>query len=326
VVRKSNTVIQGAGPETVFLFKPAFPQVHCVNDRAFTTPCDAGNTPRRRIAGPIAVGDKVFGASDDVSDLHPGDWLIITEKDRMPGEVVAIDWAQVASVSGSSVQVQTPFRTAFPNARTWDPDHSGLGFFKLPQLVEGAQFRNFTVVVPDSGQGAPGISVFAAQHTLIENVTVQDRNGQALYSYLSQDLTVSKSSGDSGKTLNEFAATVGTGFFQVTKNSVPSSLDAGIYLLAGVHDGTLTGNSISFVQSSNAAANPGNAIGILARGIQRVTVTNNDLAGGAGAGSMGISVGADYYLDVPISSSGNMIVPNDFGAAWGADYDPTNVL
>jgi len=153
VVGKSNTVIQGAGPETVFLFKPALPQVHCVNDRAFTTPCDAGNTPRRRIAGPIAVGDKGFGASDDVSDLHPGDWLIITGNDRIPGEVVAIDWAQVASISGSSVQVQTPFRTAFPNARTWDPDHSGLGFFKLPQLVEGAQFRNFTVVAPDSGQG-----------------------------------------------------------------------------------------------------------------------------------------------------------------------------
>ena len=318
-----------------------------MNDRAFTTPCDAGNAPRRRIAGPISVGDKVFGASDDVSDLHSGDWLVITEKDRMPGEVVAIDWAQVASVSGSSVQVQTPFRTAFPNARAWDPDHSGLGFFKLPQLVEGAQFRNFTVVVPDSGQGAPGISVFAAQHTLIDKVTVQDRNGQALYSYLSQDLTVSQSSGDSGKTLNEFAATVdlklendtflsagdvglgldfGTGFFQVTNNNVPSSRDAGMYLLAGVHDGILTGNSISFVQSSSAAANSGNAIGILARGIQRVTVTNNDLAGGAGAGSMGISVGADYYLDVPIPSSGNMIVPNDFGAAWGADYDPTNVL
>ena len=160
-------------------------------------------------------------------------------------------------------------------------------------------------------------------------------------------MTVSQSSGDSGKTLNEFAATVdlklendtflsagdvglgldfGTGFFQVTKNNVPSSRDAGMYLLAGVHDGILTGNSISFVQSSTAAANSGNAIGILARGIQRVTVTDNDLAGGAGAGSMGISVGADYDLDVPIPSSGNMIVPNDFGAAWGADYDPTNVL
>lgn len=37
VLRKSNTVIQGSGPGTIFVFKPGLPQVQCANDRAFTT-------------------------------------------------------------------------------------------------------------------------------------------------------------------------------------------------------------------------------------------------------------------------------------------------
>jgi hypothetical protein len=56
VVRKSGTVIEGAGPQTVFVFKPSGPIAHCVNDRAFTTPCDVADTPRRQIANAIAGG------------------------------------------------------------------------------------------------------------------------------------------------------------------------------------------------------------------------------------------------------------------------------
>jgi hypothetical protein len=339
VVRNSNTVIQGAGPETVFVFQPTLPQVHCVNDRAFTTSCDAGDVPRRQITGPIAAGDDSFTASGDVSDLHFGDWLIIDEKDRMDGDVIDVDWAQVASATGNIVTVQSPFRTAFSNVREWNPDHSGLGFVKVPQLIEGVQFRNFTILVPDSGQNAPGISVFAAQRTLIEGVTAQDANGQALYSYLAKDLMIENSYGHCGQSENEFAATVdlklngntfsadsplalglefGTGFFQVTGNTVPSSVGYGMWILDGVHDGTVTNNTIAFVRSS------GNGIGILVRGTQRVDITNNYLAGGAGAASVGISIGPQYYADLPIPSTANTITPNRFGNSWAQDYDPTN--
>jgi len=288
---------------------------------------------------PIAIGDRSFAASGDVSDLHSGDWLIVEEQDRKAGDAVVVDWAQVAFTSGNTVEVEAPFRTAFPDAREWDPNHSGLGFFKVPKLVEGVQFRNLTIVVPDSGQGAPGICVFAAQHTLVENITVQDPDGQALYSYLAKDVTVSNSHGNGGQILNEFGATVdlrldsntfgstedagvgldfGTGFFQVIGNNVPSSGDIGLYLLIGIHDGTVTGNSISYVNST------GNAVGILARGTQRVSITDNYLAGGAGANSVGLSIAPQYDLDVTIPSLDNTIAPNSFGPSWGVDYDPTD--
>src|SRR5438034_1330211 len=103
VVSKSNTVIQGVGPDTVFVFEPTLPQSHCINDRAFTTPCDIVRTTRREIIGPIAVGAESFVAADDVSDLNSGDWLIIEEIDRNVGDVVVVDWAQVRSVIGNRI-------------------------------------------------------------------------------------------------------------------------------------------------------------------------------------------------------------------------------
>ncbi len=345
VVSKNNTIIQGVGPETVFVFQPTLPQIHCANDRVFTTPCDVLTTVRRHILGPIAVGAESFVAAGDVSDVNPGDWLIIEEIDRKAGDVVNIDWAQVESVAGNSVGVQAPFRTAFPNVREWDPEFSGLGFYKIPQLLEGLQLRNLKIVVPDSGQNAAGISVFAALHTLIDNVTVQNSHGQPLYSYISKDLTILNSNGAGEQVLNEFAATVdlrldnnsfscdrgaglgldfGTAFFQVTRNLVPSSLNSGMYLLFGVHDGSITDNSISFVRISEATGNQDFAVGLLARGTQRVQIIDNYLAGGAGATSIGISIGPAYGLDSPIPSLGNTVFPNLFGSQWGTDYDPSN--
>ncbi len=325
VVRKSHTVIQGAGRGTTFVFKPSLPQVHCFNDRAFTTPCNVADGAGRQIAGSIALGSSSFEASDYVDDLRSGDWLLVEEKDSEPSEVVIIDWAQVASASGNTVVVRTPFRTAFPDSRPWEPGHSGLGFLVMPKLVGGVQFRDFTVLVPDSGFDAPGISVFAAQNTVIHNVEVHDANGQPLYSYLSQGLTVTNSRGYGDRVLNEFAATVdlrirnstfssndaalgldfGTGFFEVERNTVPASVNIGMYLLDGVHDGTVTRNSIQFVRSS------GSAVGMLARGTQRVTVVNNYLEGGEGRASLGISIGSAYDgLSQPIFSFGNVVTSN----------------
>jgi hypothetical protein len=235
-----------------------------------------------------------------------------------------------------------PFRTAFPNTHLWVPGSSGLGFLLLSPLVEGVQFRDLTIVGPDSGFGAPGISVFAAKDTVIDHVEVQDADGQPLYSYLSQGLTVTHSSGVGDKVLNEFAATVdltvsdssfsasndaalgidfGTGFFEIVSNKVPSSSNIAMYLLDGVHDGAVQCNSIQFVRTMSAAS----AVGILARGTQRATVANNYLEGGEGLATIGISIGpADGGLDQPIISFGNIVTPNWFGPLWAMDYDPTN--
>jgi hypothetical protein len=339
VVRKSNTIIKGAGPKTVFVFKPTTPEEHCGNDRAFTTPCDVVDTGRRRISSPIAIGDNRFTTADRVDNLHSGDWLIVMDMDQKAGDVVKIDWAQVDTASENTVVVRSPFRIAFPNERPWDPHHSGLGFYVLPQLVEGVQFRDFKVVVPDIGRNTPGISLFAAKDSVIDNVEVQCPSGQPLYSYLSKGLTLTNARGYGGKVLSELAATVdlkvkgntfsansaavgldfGTGFFELQENVIPSSLNSGIYLLYGVHDGEVSGNSIEEVKSD------GQATGILARGTQNVSIVNNSLNGPHAPTSVGISIGPAYDLEHPIPSSGNTVTPNTFGPGWSTDYDPTNV-
>ena len=174
---------------------------------------------------------------------------------------------------------------------------------------------------------------------MIEDVEVHDSDGQPLYSYLSEGLMVKRSHGSGGKVLNEFAATVdltvqnstfesneaalgldfGTGFFLITGNQVPASENIGMYLLDGVHDGTVSGNLIDLVRSSNSA------IGMLARGTANVNIVGNYLQGGEGPVSIGLSIGPAYTLDEPILSSGNTVSPNWFGPCWTMEYDPTNL-
>src|ERR1700730_7286242 len=72
VIRKSGTVIQGTGAGTVFRYRSSAIREHCANERVFTTPCGINDAPPRRIADPIALGDRSFSAVGDVSDLQPG--------------------------------------------------------------------------------------------------------------------------------------------------------------------------------------------------------------------------------------------------------------
>jgi len=342
VIRNSNTIIQGSGPQTVFVYNPSSIRTHCKNDRAFTTPCDVSENPVRQILGQIAAGDTAFKANEDASDLHQGDWLIVTERDAKVDSFVTIDWARVESTDGQLVTLQIPFRTSFPNSHAWIAGKAGLGFRRMPQVVEGTQFRDFSIRVPQGGLGsfAPGISIFAALHTLVDNVIVDDYVAQPLYSYLSKDVTIINSSGLGHSVLNEFAATVdltlennifgnndgpalglnlGTAFFSVTDNTLPVSRNIGLYLMLGVHDGFVSGNMIAHVASSS------DSTGILAWGTQNVQIIDNYLEGGDGLKSLGISVRNSQSLaDVSIPSIGNLFEPNEFGAGWYSDYDPGN--
>jgi hypothetical protein len=339
VIRSSNTVIQGAGPQTVFQYKATSVTTHCVNDRVFTTPCDFDDKPPRRIANSISIGDRDFSATDDVSDLQPGDWLLVTDIDSVIGDRVAADWMQVDSLTDHVVQVREPFRTAFTNARAWDPGHSGLGFQRMVPLVQGTQFRNFNISVPDAGQraGAVGISVFGALHTTIDHVISDSFNAPPLYSYLSKDLTITESQGTGHRALNEFAATVdltirgsrfgeevglgldlGTGFFEVSGNSIELSNNFGAYLMYGVHNGTFGDNNIAFVNSSSSGYS---AVGIMAWGTQNIDVSSNFLAGGAGAQSTGISV-RSAKGEIEIQSVHVRLIGNTFGSRWVRDYEP----
>jgi len=336
VIRQSNTIIQGAGPQTVFQFEARAVKEHCANDRVFTTPCETYfGQPARRIAGAIAIGDRAFSAADDASDVEPGDWLLITDRDSVVGDVVAVDWVQVESVSAARVSVRTPFRAAFANARAWRPGVSGLGFRRMAPLIQNIEFRNFNLFVPPDSS-AVGISVIAALNTTIDHVLADSFDGQPLYSYVSKELSITNSEGRGHGVLSEFAATVdlsvhgnrfseadaaavgidlGTAFFDVSNNSLDMSRNLGAYLLYGVHDGSFSENTLGFVSSA------GNAFGILAWGTQRVSISNNYLAGGEGLKSTGISV-RSYAGEVPIPSIDVALSGNTFGSEWALDYEP----
>jgi hypothetical protein len=246
IIRNSNTVMQGEGPQTFFEFQSSKPPVACENDRVFTTPCEIINQPPRRITSAISIGDQSFNATDNVSDLQPGDWLIISENDQVIGDIITIDWVQVRSVAGLVVNVQQPFRTAFSVKRHWDPGRSGLGFRKVIKLVENIAFRDFSISVTNAGTGtsAACISVFAALHTMIDHIEADSFDKQTLYSYIPKDLTITNSSGTGHNQLSEFAATVdltlrgnrfskeesagvgldlGTAFFDVVDNTLETS-------------------------------------------------------------------------------------------------------
>jgi hypothetical protein len=111
-ITKSDTVITGAGAQTVFDYMPTpMAQIqHCKNDRVFTTPCAFDDPPPRRVGAAIAVGDTSFLATDaaDVADLAPGEWILINDYDSVIGDRVAVDWEQVQSVDGLTVNVDPP--------------------------------------------------------------------------------------------------------------------------------------------------------------------------------------------------------------------------
>lgn len=346
IILHSNSIVQGSGPGTIFIFRPTPPFKECWNDRAFTTACDSfynGTTgqyvKRQRISAPIAIGDQSFQTATQATNLHPGNWIVITERDSVLRDVVAIDWMQVKSVSGHTVQVAKPFRVAFPDTHSWNPVFSGLGFFKVANPVQNVQLRDFTLYVPNAGRNMSAISVYTARHVLVENLNVRDDNGQALYSFQSQDVTFRNCVAYSGPGLSEFASTtdltvtgnvfsshgdagfgldLGTGFFDVRNNQVTSSMNSGIYALYGVHDGTIEDNKVAAVSASQNRS----AVGILLRGTQRVTVTNNTLSGGQGPLSVGLSVDP-AQAELPIPSIGNIVSPNVFGN-WTMDYSPSN--
>jgi hypothetical protein len=185
-----------------------------------------------------------------------------------------------------------------------------------------------------------GISIFGAMNVTIDNVSVENHNGQPLYVYLSKGVTIENSQGTGGAVLSEFASSVdimirnnqfsstagagfgldmGLGFFSVSQNWVKQSANSGIYLLYGVHDGTLSYNQVAHVDNTVPG---GSAVGILVRGSQNVAITNSSLLGGAGPMSIGISVGS-HMGDLLEPNIGNTFDGNTIGGfATAIQSDP----
>jgi hypothetical protein len=340
----SGTVLQGNGSSTVIDFTPppAAQVKGCYTDRALSTNCGFSTEFPQQIWANIQKGDTSFVAAnaDDAAALVPGDWVYIAAWDPGISDAIAhtayatiADWAQVASVEGTTVNVVTPFRQAFITSIPFESQPGGavgggISFQKVIPL-SGITIQDLTITVDANGNGTGastnanvvGLVVVGTQGTLVQNVTVNATDGRGLYSESSKGATFSNVTVN-GKQLDEFAETVdltitgctfavsdapaigldlGTAFFKIENNTVKQSSGAGFYALYNVHDGSITGNTIAKVSNGASAR----SLGIFLYGSPNISVTGNTLEGGEGPSNTGILAEGDSKAQLPEPSTGD---------------------
>jgi len=331
----SRGVINGHGR---VVFAPQGTLTGGSNDRLFYVTSQEGHP--LPITGPIAKGATSFRAQDasDAATLSPGDWVIITEMDAVAGDNVYVDWMEVSAVDGTVVRTAAPFRMAFPNARPWagPPKHWGLSFRKVISITSNITIRDITIIIPKIVQerhNVIGIHTRDTLGTVISNVRCLNASGNCFGSYMDKGL-IFQDNKMNGSVYPEFAGDVdatisrnrvnepdedlslpgpptsggfeidfGTGFSNVTENSVGPSRQTCIALLTGVHDTVITGNTCGVVTFGSGAAC------ILSRGGYRISVSENTCMGASQAGR-GIDFGDVPNLTAPILSDGNRIFNN----------------
>ncbi len=296
------------------------------NDRAFLLHNDEGFSETHLIAGKIPIGSGSFISANqnDTLNLTDGDWLLVQETDPGLGEIMAIDWVQVESVSSGVcgdhcvVRVQRPFRTAFLNNHI----PSTLSFRKISNYIHDVGLRCNGAIIQSSQakMGTPGVAVGVVRGALVDGCVVSMANGQALFSYRGADVVFRNNRViRSGSAASEFAATVdlsldgnsfdnegpandnavktstsalsidfGTAFFNVIGNRFISGSDIMMEILYGVHDGVISGNVWSWTGIAGLSVGQG----VSAIGTQRVLFAGNVLDGGStGAGNTGNAAG-----------------------------------
>lgn len=301
-----------------------------VDDRAFAI-AETGTATFRAITGAIALGALTFTATllASVTDLVAGDWLVVQETDAgVANTAVFCDWVQVQAVNTGSGVVTTmnPFRMAFPGS------HNTVQFHRVATLVNNVTFRDVNIVSTDAVNALPCLTVgIGAKATVLTGCTFQGIKGQAITTYLNNDLKVLGCHLWDGEVASEFAGVTdlvisgctvgriditaftsgfsldfGTAFFSVYGNQIVNSGNIAIQLVSGVHDGAIFGNMIGYVRDAGIT----NALGISSLGTQRVQIFGNEFDGGAGASSTAIALGDTTVLTPNIVSSDNKIGPN----------------
>lgn len=336
-IQTSNTTVDGNGATLLF-----DPSDAVTNDRAIAIMGVTGSSGRA-ITGAIAKGAASFVATGSAADLVANDWLIVQETGDAMLDPYYVDWVQVASVAGSTVTLQAPFRMAFPGT------HSTVTFSRASRIVKNIAVRNLTITSP-STSFVVGLTIGAfARQVTIDNcdIHLDATTGRAITTYLAADLTIT----NNRLAGTELAAVVdlvvaentfeilglpvaasgkaveldfGTGFFVVANNRMVTTANIGVELIYGVHNGTVTGNQISWVTDAGI----GQGSGIVGLGNQYITYTGNSLDGGtAGAGGTGLSLAADTTPTPNIASVGNFVSGNvitnfntPLGPVQAADY------
>lgn len=325
------------------IFAPTGALTGGVNDR-FLYIKSAEATPIRLAAGAIAKGATSFtaNAAGDVSSWAKGDWLILCERDAAFGDCLYVDWVQVSSIASATVNILTPFRMAFPNARTWNVSGSpaacttagpcGLSARKVTGITS-ATLRDFHVIIPNIPGGISGVVTRDTRGVVIDNVTIDDASGNSLATYLDQGLRLNTlhinnvlsseiagtvdfsisglQSQMVGTALNGFAVPtatcltidIGSGFGTFANSNCGPAPDSSIFLNGGIHDLTVNGNHVGWVKGTN----PGGAIECIA--CYRVVYSANVLDGGGGS-SVGIGFLDSGAYTVTVNSDSNQAIGN----------------
>lgn len=320
------------------IFAPQGTLTGGTNDRFFYVTSREGHPSP--IAGPIQKGATSFRVKDPsaAAALSAGDWVIVTEMDSVAGDVVYVDWMEVAAVEGDVVRTAKPFRMAFPNARPYEgpPKHFGLTFRKVGPITSNITIRDITIIIPKIVQEKHGLVAIDTRDTrgmVISNVSCQDNSGNCFAGYMDDSMTFIDNNLN-GTVYSEFAGAInanisrnhvnepnkelslsgppttggleidfGTAFSAVEANVSGPSRQVCLMFVPGVHDTVISGNTCDLVTFGSGAAC------ILARGGYRLTITKNVCKGATGAGK-GIDVGDATNLRAPILSDGNVVLNN----------------
>jgi hypothetical protein len=334
----SNLVVRGEGASSTLLFFPTGVPKATFNDRAFYIESTvAPESTIRQTA--IAAGAVTIELADRAiaSGLRVGQWLVVSERDRVANEIVAIDWVQIDKVASPVVELRHPFRTDF--GRTRGSDGTAIEYRAVTGLLHDVELRDFRLVQGSVSRSVAGITVGMALRTRIRNVLIDNARGNGFAIYRAKDVSLDGIAVvNAPEQANEIAASVdvrmtnstlgfertewnkgtmpstavlnidfGTAFFAITGNSLNAAGNIAVMMLEGVHDGVFASNSIGWVRDAGIGLGQGLSL----RGAQRVIVRGNSFAGGdRGQGNTCIGVEDSKALAHPIPSADNSISDN----------------
>ena len=265
---------------------------------------------------PAAIGAMSIISSAGASHVSTGTQIEIIECDGSDcsiGMPLFVDFATVASVSGSTITFVEPLKVAFSGT------HGQIQLATFVPVANGG-VMNLSIITNHPAVQQVGLYNYATQNFKADNVAVSS-TGDPLYAQEVDHFHVAGSTFSSTIQESELAAVVvgdisnssfgypvaasgsggllldaGTGFLQLPNDYIAGD-DIALQLTYGTHDLTVSGCTVPFT--------PGIGDAILLQGAYNIRVNSCSLLGGAGYGV----ITEDQSLTTPLYSQNNTIGP-----------------
>src|SRR6266566_1918280 len=357
----SDWTMSGFGSKSHIVYLPVTPLSTGVNGSTFFV--QSNFSSRRQIANAISIGATSFtlSQSSDGTDLVPNDYLVIADGDPNAAgvgssEKVNYDMVQVQSVSGTTVNVKSPFRVAFTTSRTFNSgNQNGLGFYRIipSQTDNGIKLLNFRITAPIAVAPATynetAIYIFTARNVEVGGVYLNAPKPIATYDSKQLDFHDIFIEGI-WRVNPEVASTVDSTFSNLHFSSAGTSIDSTTQATnaalsvdfgsafnhfnnitadftgnAGIgctvaHDNIFNGITIGYVR--NATATP---FGVVATGCYNNKFDNVNFLGADTTG-VAFQFGATSGYVTNVSDANNIIGNNFIGASWATRFNSTGAM